>query len=162
MRQKGSLSEEQRGAAVALFEAGYAASAVATRLRAGADAVDLLYDRWRVRGGEALVPKRTKQTFTFEIKREVVQRFLAGESRITLAQEFAVASPKTIQAWARTYRAEGEEGLRPKPKGRPRTEPNEPAHGLDELQRLRRENARLRAENAYLGKLRALKASQRG
>jgi hypothetical protein len=51
--------------------------------------------------------------------------------------------------------------LRPKPKGRPRKNPEAPARPESELEQLRRENERLRAENAYLGKLRALREQQR-
>lgn len=160
MRKDSSLSAEQRATAVVLFEAGYGPNAVATQVQGGLDAVDLLYDRWRVRGGDVLVAKRAKRAYAFKLKHEVVQRFLAGESRIALAQEFAIASPKTIQAWARTYRSEGEDGLRPKPKGRPRRDPEAPEPELGELEQLRRENERLRAENAYLGKLRALSADE--
>ena len=107
------------------------------------------------------MPKATKRTFSFEVKRDVVQRLLAGETKLSLAQEFGIASPKTIQAWARTYRAEGEDGLRPKPKGRPRLVPGTPVPEPGELERLRQENERLRAEVAYLGKLRALRAPTR-
>jgi hypothetical protein len=55
------------------------------------------------------------------------------------------------------YRAQGEEGLRPKPKGRPRKNPDTPPQQEPELQRLRRENERLRAEVAFLGKVNALR-----
>lgn len=161
MRKDSSLSEQQRIAAVALFEAGHGAQAVATELGAGLNAVDALYDRWRIHGGGVLVPTETKRTFSFEVKRDVVQRCLAGETKLALAQEFGIASPKTIQAWARTYRAEGADGLRPKPKGRPRTDPDVPARDLSEVEQLRREVERLQAEVAYLGKLKALTASKR-
>ena len=50
--------------------------------------------------------------------------------------------------------------MRPKPKGRPGKARFPPVE-LSELERLRRENERLRAEVAYLGKLRALRAQER-
>jgi transposase len=161
MRREGSLTEEHRTAAVALFETGYGRAAVATRLGIGDDAVKALHDRWRIRGGDVVVSNPTKRSFSFEVKRDVVQRFLAGETKVALAQEFAIASPKTIQAWVRAYRDEGEEGLRPKPKGRPRKVPEAPAHEPSELEQLRAENEHLRAQVAYLGKLKALTALKR-
>lgn len=105
--------------------------------------------------------KPGKRSFSFEFKLDVVQRFLAGETKVALAREFDLSSPKLIETWARAYRNEGEEGLRPKRAGRPpgpaTSEPSESS----ELKRLRAEDERLRAEVAYLGKLRALRAQER-
>ena len=63
--------------------------------------------------------KTTKQSFSFEFKLDVVHRFLAGETKVALAKEPDLSSPKLIEKWARKYRYEGGETLRPKPKGRP-------------------------------------------
>ena len=161
MSEHTMLSEEQRQAAVALFETGHGRDAVATRLGVSPHAVRTLQNRWRIWGTEALVTKATKRTFPFEVKRDIVRRFLAGETKIALAQEYALSSPQLVGAWVRRYRAEGEDGLRPKPTGRPRRDPDTPARAESELDRLRRENERLRAEVAYLGKLRALTAPKR-
>lgn len=152
-----SLSEEQREAAVALFEIGWGSRAVATRLGVGRKAVLRLHDRWRVRGDTALVAKPVKRVFSFEFKLNAVQRYISGEDRIDLARELELSSPHLITVWAGQYRAHGEEALRPKPKGRPRTNPESPVQPEPELQRLRRENERLRAEVAFLGKVKALR-----
>jgi len=162
MAQRSSLSEAQRQAAIALFEAGHGRGAVATRLGVSRHAVRELQQRWRIWGGGALVPKPTKRTYAFELKREIVQRFLAGEAKQTLAEEYARSSPKLIARWTQAYRSEGADGLRPKPTGRPPRDRAAPVRPDSELERLRRENERLRAEVAYLGKLRALSASTRG
>ena len=104
--------------------------------------------------------KPTKRVFSFEFKLDVVRRFLAGETKLELAREFDLSSPKLIETWARKYRNEGEDGLRPKPAGRP-AKPGVAPGEVGELEQLRRENERLRAEVAYLGKLRALRAQER-
>lgn len=150
MRKSSSLTEEQRLAVLALFEQGYGDHAVASHLRVGRRAVNRLYLVWRVRGGDALVARPTKQTYTFETKREIVLRFLAGETKVALAQEYGVPSPNLVATWARIYRREGEDGLRPRPKGRPRTDSDAPRPALTELERLQQENEYLRVENAYL------------
>lgn len=160
MRRSSSLTRDQRLAVIALFEDGYGRNAVATHLGLGRDAVGRLHERWRLRGSEALMEKKSKARFSFETKREVVRRFLAGETKLALAQEFGIATPRTVTAWARIYRRDGEEGLRPKPKGRPRKDPDAQAPELTELERLRQENEYLRAENAYLVKLKALMAQK--
>ncbi|WP_367400677.1 helix-turn-helix domain-containing protein [Arthrobacter sp. PsM3] len=119
-----SLSEEQREAAVALFATGWGSRAVATRLGVGRKAVLRLHDRWRVRGDTALVTTPVKRLYSFELKLNAVQRYIAGETRVALAKELDLSSPHLIAVWAGQYRAEGEDGLRPKPKGRPRKNPD--------------------------------------
>jgi transposase len=160
MHPRSSLSDDERATAIALFDAGWGPDAAATRLESRLNPVRRLYDRWRVRGSGALVTKPTKRVFSFEVKLEIVQRFLAGEAKSDLAREFDLSSPKLIETWARKYRNEGEDALRPKTPGRPRQDAAEPSEA-SELARLRRENARLQAEVAYLGKLRALMEQQR-
>ncbi|MCY1210935.1 Helix-turn-helix domain protein [compost metagenome] len=157
MQDSSSLSEEQREAAVALFEIGWGAKAAATSLGVRPKAVIRIHGLWRVRGGTALVTKSTKRKFSFEFKLDAVRRFQAGESQVALAKELQLSSPDLIKKWARVYRAEGEDGLRPKSPGRPVSLPEAPAQPESELQRLRRENERLRAEVAFLGKVKALR-----
>jgi transposase len=161
MHERSSLSEEQRRAAVALFETGWGAKSVTTRLEVSPKAIRRLYDRWRVRGGTTLLTKPTKRLFSFEFKLDAVRRFQAGESKVALAKEFQLSSPQLIEKWARQYRAEGEDGLRPKPKGRPKASPDAAGKPESELQRLRRENERLRAEVAFLEKVQALRDEER-
>lgn len=161
MYESSSLSGEQRNAAVALFETGWGAKAAATRLGVRHQAIRRLYDRWRVRGGTTLVTKPTKRLFSFEFKLDAVRRFQAGENQVALAKELQLSSPDLIKKWAQQYRNEGEAGLRPKPKGRPKMNPGTPEEPESELQRLRRENERLRAEVAFLGKVQALRDEER-
>ncbi|WP_219816387.1 helix-turn-helix domain-containing protein [Arthrobacter sp. 4R501] len=105
--------------------------------------------------------KPTKRLFSFEFKLDAVRRFQAGESKVALAKELGLSSPRLMEKWAQQYRNEGEEGLRPKPKGRPKADPGTSAKPESELQRLRRENERLRAEVAFLGKVQALRDEER-
>ena len=161
MPANSSLSEAQRQSAVALFEAGWGARAVSTTLGVSRSAIGRLRDRWLVRGGTTLVAKPTKRVFSFEFKLGAVQRYLSGEARADLAKEFQLSSPQLIDKWTRQYRAAGEDGLRPKPKGRPKKDSGAVRQPESELQRLRRENERLRAEVAFLGKVRALGDGER-
>ena len=154
------LSEDQRRAAVAWFEKGIADKAAARVLGVPHSPVKVLYLRWRIQGRGALVAKPTKQVYSFEFKLALVERFIAGETAQDLAAEAGLSSSGLLKNWAGAYRREGADALRPKPKGRPR-KPGSPPAELPELERLRRENERLRAEVAYLGKLRALRAQER-
>lgn len=161
MHPGSSLSQRQRVTAVALFEAGYGTRVVATRLGVSRAAVRRLHDRWKLRSAGALVTMPGKRSFTFEFKLEVVRRLVSGEATaFELAREHDLSSPKLVQNWARSYRREGAEALRPKPKGRPAG--GAAATADSELERLRQDNLRLSAENAYLKKLRALGEQGRG
>lgn len=160
MYTSSSLTQGQREAVVVLFEQGQGPWAVATRLGVARGPVKRLHDRWCVRGRQALVTEPKNRSFSFEFKLDIVQRFLAGEPKSDLAREFDLSSPKLIETWVRKYRTDGEDALRPKKRGRP---PGTTSgdQGLSEVEQLRRENERLRAQVAYLGKLRALRAQQR-
>lgn len=161
MLKTSSLSKEQREAAVALFEAGWGARAVASHLMVGVKAIGRLHDRWRVRGGTTLMSKPTKRVFSFEFKIAAVQRYLLGENKIALSKELGLSSPTLITKWVQLYRDEGADGLRPRPKGRPKRSPATVDSPEPELMRLRRENERLRAEVAFLGKVKALRDEER-
>jgi transposase len=161
MHARSSLSEDQREAAVAWFEKGIADSAAARFLGVSRGPVKLLYRRWKIHGRGALVAKPTRQAYSFEFKLALVERFIAGETAPDLAAEVGLSSPVLLKTWARAYRREGADALRPKPKGRPKAPDAPPSAEMPELERLRRENERLRAEVAYLGKLRALRAQER-
>lgn len=161
MRKDSSLTAQQRADVLALFAGGHGRDAVARHLGVSPTAVRALYDRWRIHGEEVLLSRPTTRRYSFELKREIIQRHLAGETKIALAQIFELSSPKLIERWMRLYRTEGEEGLRPKQRGRPPTDPAAPEAEAAERDRLRRENALLRAEVAYLGKLRAVTGPRR-
>lgn len=158
MYGRSPLSEHQREAAVAWFEKGIADSAAARLLGVPQSPVKELYLRWRIHGRGVLVAKRTKQVYPFELKLELVERFIAGETAQELAAEAGLSSSGLLKNWAAAYRREGADALRPKPKP---GGPGSPPPAEPELERLTRENELLRAQVAYLGKLRALRAQER-
>ncbi|AEI08677.1 transposase for insertion sequence element [Corynebacterium resistens DSM 45100] len=88
-------------------------------------------------------------------QKEVVQRYLAGETKMDLAREFGLSSDQLVSYWSRQWRNGGDEALKPKPKGRPKG--SAVPKPLTEEEKLRRRIARLEAENAYLKKLRDLR-----
>lgn len=81
-----------------------------------------------------------------------------GTSSYEAAVLFDVASPSLIRNWRNLLETGGADALKPKKKGRPsmkkKTKNTAPAKGS--LEALQAENERLRAENAYLKKLKAL------
>ena len=118
-------------------------------------AARMLCRRFKLHGRLCLVEKPTKQQYSFEIKKEVVQRHLSGETAMDLAREFGLSSEHLVGGWSRKWRKGGDEALKPKPKGRPKGSGT--PKPLSEEAKLRRQIARLEAENAYLKKLRDLR-----
>jgi transposase len=159
MYSKSTLSHSDAVSAVEMFEGGFTAKSVALTLDLAGAPVQMLYQRWQLRGVGALVTRDRKQ-YDFDTKLQVVLRHTKGESGRALAKEFDLPSPSTVTTWTNKYRRDGPDALRPKRRGRP------PATRKDavpetEIEALRRENERLRAEVAYLGKLRASRSPER-
>lgn len=155
MYLKSTLSHSDAVSAVELFEQGFTAKSVAMSLDLARSPVQMFYQRWQIRGSEALVTGDRKQ-YDFETKLEVVRRHVRGESGRALAGEYDLPSPGTVANWTSIYRREGGDGLRPKRRGRPPTDHRD-SPPKSEIETLRLEIERLRAEVAYLGKLRALR-----
>lgn len=157
-----SLTEAQRGAAVALFEQGRGYSATARYLGVSRGPVREIHRRWVLHGRKVLVAKPTKTQYSFEFKLDVVRKVIdEGATAQQVAQQYRLSSATLVQTWVRTYRRLGEDGLKPKPKGRQPKDADSSSQQLTDLARLEQENERLRAENAYLKKLRALMAHER-
>lgn len=162
MRPHSSLTAEQRLAAVDLFEEGFGYRAVSSKLGVSASAICKLESRFKIWGRAALEIKPTRQVYSFEFKLAIVRQYLDGEgTRQDLARMHQLSSLDLLRAWIRAYRDFGEEGLRSKAKGRPKSVPRTPSVEVSELEKLRRENERLAAENAYLKKVRALRNEPR-
>lgn len=149
------LTAEQRAFVVGLFEQGYGFKAVASQHGLPFQPVRSLHTRWWLVGQSVLVTKTTHRQFEPALKQEIVERFLAGEPLSELAREYDLSSTKLLGKWVAIYRAKGPEGFHNPRRGRPRQVDESE---MDETQRLRRENERLRAQVAFLGKVQALRA----
>ena len=155
MHTRSTLSEYQREQLVEFFEQGFTSLSAASIVKVGPRAAERLYDRWRLHGSLCLMEKRTKTQYSFETKKEIVDRHLAGETAMELAAEFHLSSKFLVESWTRAWRKGGDEALMPKPKGRPKGSAPKPP--LSEEEKLRLENKRLLAKVAYLEKLRDLR-----
>jgi len=78
--------------AVELFEQGFTAKSVAISLGLAGSPVQMLYQRWRLRGAGALMTRDRRQ-YDFGTKFEIVLRHIKGESGRTLSPEFDLPSP---------------------------------------------------------------------
>jgi transposase-like protein len=153
------VSHSDAVSAVELFEQGFTAKSVAIWLDLTRSPVQMLYQRWQLRGAGALMTRDRRQ-YDFETKLKIVLRHTKGESGRTLSREYDLPSPSTLANWTSIYRRDGEDGLRQKRRGRPPTDCGQyPPKSENET--LRTENERVRGEVAYLGKLRALRSPER-
>ena len=105
--------------------------------------------------------KPTKRSFSFEFKLDAVRRFLAGESKVALAKELQLSSPELIEKWARQYRNEGETVCARSRRAARRQSPGDCEQAGIGAGAAAPENERLRAEVAFLGKVRALRDEER-
>jgi len=91
--------------------------------------------------------RKTRRRFSLEFKREAVKLFRDGEKGITqVAKELGI-TPVMLRSWVDLVESEEKTGLS--------------TEDLDELKRLRKENARLREEVDILGKATAFFASRK-
>lgn len=58
--------------------------------------VRVLECRFKLHGRLCLVEKPTKQQYSFEVQKDVVDRFNSGQSKMELAREFGLSSPNSL------------------------------------------------------------------
>jgi transposase len=131
------------------------------------DAVRKWVNIYKQHGETGLARQTGKTLFTVDFKQEVVSAMLnEGLSSREAAQRFKIKERWMLVRWLRLYQADGIEGLHPKPRGRPKgmskphTSKTSSADGNKTQAELLEELAYLRAENAFLKKLKALRLEQ--
>jgi len=114
MYSRSTLSHSDAVSAIELFEQGFTAKSVTIVLDLTGAPVQMLYERWQLRGEGAFVTRERRQ-YDFQIKLEIVLRHIKGESGRSVCEEFDLPSPCTVANWTSIYGRDGEDGLRPKP-----------------------------------------------
>lgn len=118
---------------------------------------------YKIYGLEGLKHKPINKEWSAEERFELVSQVLAGKSSKSVAIE-AGMNPSVLYQWVRRYKQYGYDGLQlrkgRKPKDPDMSKKDKPKDleksDYEKLKLLERENEYLRAENAYLKKLRAL------
>ena len=118
---------------------------------------------YKLYGVDGLKHKSVNKDWTAEERFEIVSQVLAGKSNKSVAIEAGIDSGQLYQ-WVRRYKQFGYDGLElrkgRKPKDPDMSKKSKPKDlqqsDYEKLKLLERENEYLRAENAYLKKLRAL------
>ena|SRR5699024_1704050 len=115
---------------------------------------------YRTSGETGLKPRINKRSYSVQFKHDVLQyKLRTGESFQDVALKFGIHQASVVSNWMRVLRKSGFKGLCKQKERLPMSENNQqPAknkESLTEVRRLERENELLRAEVAYLKKLRA-------
>ncbi len=124
---------------------------------------------YQTQGADGLKYQTKRISYSVKFKHKVVLKIINdGLSLIEALIFFKLREKGTLSLWLRQYREHGIDGLKSKPKGRSkqmpkpkrlRAKPSQKDHDKTQEQLLE-ELAYLRAENAFLKKLRALRLEQ--
>lgn len=126
---------------------------------------------YRKFGDDSLKRSRKNNTYTFNLKKNVVELYLSTEvSYQELALSVGINNPTLIAKWVNDYRIAGLDALKPKKRGRrpelakPKTIKSATTEHISDnseyLKQLEDENLKLRIENAYLKELRRLRLEE--
>ena len=153
---------EVRKKAAELIDSGYGKAALAGALAISASIAEHWIYAYKAVGREAFMSMGSiRRSYDYETKLAAVRGFLEGGlTKQEAMAKHAIASLTAFERWVKAYREGGPEALRPRPKGRPRRDVGDPPRPATREQELEAENRRLRAEVAYLKKLRALEAGR--
>lgn len=144
--------------AIALCKQGKAISHVAKELGCSKNVVTMWLEQYRRAGVDGLDKKPYNCRYNFAEKCEIICEIEENDIPLHIACAKYRIARSTISRWLFMVRKEGYEALRNVNSGRKQIDmgrPKERAPQTD-LEELQRENELLRAENAYLKKLRAL------
>ena len=158
-------SQEFKLEVVQYYLSGFGKTSVGKRFNVHPNDVVKWVSAFQHHGVLALKHKNTKTVFSVEFKMTVVEKILNDGITFSEAmQEFNLRDKAIIANWLRRYKENGIEGLKPKPKGRPKRMPKPQRPRIKTSQedrdktqeQLLDEIAYLRTEVAYLKKRRAL------
>lgn len=139
-------------------EGGYVA--LAKRFNIASDrTVAVWVNMYRAFGDKALKKRFKNKSYPVQFKLDVLNyKLRTGKSYQNVAIAFGMTEPSIIVNWYKAWVQDGIDGLS-RPKGRPfmsKKKLNQNRKKLTREEELEKENELLRAENAYLKKLRAL------
>ena len=164
------LKKEDLIEMVRMVEEEVSTSEIAIKFKCTKSVIDEKVRRYRIHGIEGILHKEQSYNFTSDLKKEIINRYYAGESKSSLAAEINV-SHSVIYSWIKKYEQFGYNSFEDKrgspgmaKRGRPKkneiqeTRKMAPLNDLEreELNRLRERNRRLEMELEVTKKLQAL------
>nr|WP_249308742.1 helix-turn-helix domain-containing protein [Lederbergia citrea] len=140
-------------------EGGYASLAIRFGIRSKTN-IRKWVSAFQQFGKQGLATKKVNTNYPVQFKIDVINyKVKTGDSFEEVARKFGITDPPMVHDWLRKWQKEGIEGLskskgRPSMSNKPKKKKNEKK--LTKEEQLLKEIELLRAENAYLKKLRAL------
>ena len=109
-----------RKKAAEMFEQGHGSNAVASALNIPPSTVAKWQLRYRVMGKDGVIyPSMKYKEYSFETKLAAVKAVVdEGYSKAETIEKFGILSSSILDKWCKSYRENGEESLKPKPRGR--------------------------------------------
>lgn len=145
--------------AYSLIGRGYGRGTLARGLDVSQEMAKQLIMEYHLNGGK--IASMGNRTYDYETKLAAVREHVVdGASKIEVMSRYGISSQGVLKKWCALWREGGDEALRPKRRGRRKGSSPVPRVALDREQELEAEVRYLRAQVAYLGKVRALRASR--
>lgn len=151
------FSDENRLKVIRSLADGRPLKAVAKEMGISPKVVRNWRNRYQTGGYDQLL--KTGRHYTAEFKLDaIIYRRENGLSYPQAAADLCIPNEGTLYAWEKRYAEQGMDGLQDTRKGRTPNMPKQekPKQPMTREQELEAENARLKMENAYLKKLKAL------
>ena len=161
------ITKAKRKKVVDLYQKGYTTRVIGKKLNISKSMAGIIVKNFKILGEEYLNKMGAHKNYTAEEKYNIIQEYLSGESFSNLAIKHRIpGGQSTISRWFKKYLEFGYNGIVNKKQGRPELSmketnnlPEETVLNVDEKKRLKQleqENLQLKAEIAYLKKLKAL------
>lgn len=155
-------SYEMRRRAADLIEEGHSYRVIASELAIPKGTAREWVRTFRSVGREVFLKMdSSRRKYDYETKLAAVVDYVEGGfTRLEVMAKYGIVNKNSLLRWVQQYRKGGPDALQPKPKGRPRAAEDVVQRPKSREEELEEENRLLRAENAYLKKLRALEAEK--
>ena len=157
-----NYSYEMRRRAADLIEEGHSYCVIASELAILKETAREWVCTFRSVGREVFLKmESSRRKYDYETKLAAVVDYVEGGfTRLEVMAKYGIVNKSCLRRWVQQYKEGGPDALQPKPKGRPRAAEDGNRRPKSREEELEEENRRLRAENAYLKKLRALEAEK--
>ena len=160
------LTMEDKIKIIELKEKGWSNRTIAKQFNVPYASIKVIYDKFKIHGIDGLIHPPKNRKYSADLKLEIIERVLHGETKARLAAEYNLPGAGTIVLWMKKYEELGYNGLEGK-QGRPRgglnimakeEKKNTPLtkNEREEYNELKKKLEYLEMENEYLKKLDAL------